>query len=247
VVKYKSKYNYSNMGNTLATLSAAAVLSVGNAQAEGFKSPDFSGLMESHNPAVEQVISNTQARMAPLAENVLLAQASQETDGKIYIVYVIQVDGSKKEVRYTKDTTGIIIPPESWEEGKLLDGSPASSNPKLNIGKNRSILAKYDKDTQILASINMEWVINEADGYIKKFIALSKEWKIITQEDLFNALYGIYVFKRLWWDENSNQLKGVITVAQVKMKMTEQQISLIREQAEKKAKVVLPVITRAVG
>lgn len=234
------------MGNHLATLSAAAVLSVGGAQAEGFKSPDFSGLMESHNPAVEQIIHDTQARMAPLAETVLLAQANQETDGKIYTVYVIQVDGSKKEVRYTKKANGRIIPPET-NDGKLLDGSPATDNPKLNIGKNISILAKYDKDTQILASIDVEWVFNEANGYVKKFIALAKEWKNITQEDLFNALYGIYITRRLWWDEENYQLNWAITVARVKMKMSEQQISVIREQAEKKAKTVLPVITRAVG
>lgn len=146
------------MGNTLATLSVAAALSVGNTQAEGFKSPDFSGLIESGNPAVTQVVHDTQARIAPLTQetSVLIAQASQETDGKIYTVYVIQVDGSKKEVKYTKDATGIIIPPEGREDGKLLDGSPATSNPKLNRAKNRSILAKYDKDTQILANIDVE-------------------------------------------------------------------------------------------
>jgi len=237
------------MGNSLATLSLAAALSVGNVQATWDKTPDFSALMESGNPKVGQVIHDTQARIAPLAQEteVLVAQASQETDGKIYTAYVIQVDGSKKEVRYTKDSTGIIIPPEGREDGKLLDGSPATSNPKLNRAKNRSILAKYDKDTQILANIDVEWVFKEANGYIKNFIALAKEGKNITQEDLFNALYGIYITRRLWWDEENHQLNWAITVAKVKMKMSEQQISTIKEHAEKKAKAILPVITRAVG
>jgi hypothetical protein len=179
--------------------------------------------------------------------SVAFAQTAGETNGKIYTVYVIQVDGSKKEVKYTKDTIGIINPPESGEDGKLLDGSPATNNPKLNRGKNRSILAKYDKDTQTLANIDVEWVFKEANGYIKNFIVLAKEGKNITQEDLFNALYGIHITRRLWWDEENHQLNWAIAVARVIMRMSDKQISAIQEQAEKKAIEKLPVKTRAVG
>ena len=39
---------------------------------------------------------------AVYAQPVLLAQA-QETDGKIYVAEVIQVDGTRKMIKYTKN------------------------------------------------------------------------------------------------------------------------------------------------
>jgi hypothetical protein len=84
--------------------------------------------------------------------SVAFAQTAIETDGKIYTAEVVQVDGTKKKVAYQKDKEGVIIPPQVTE-GTLLDGTHATSNPKLNIGKNRSIIARYDKDSKTLLAM----------------------------------------------------------------------------------------------
>ena len=123
------------LSDKLATLALAGAIVTGAANASENR---FADVVAAGWPQIEAVIQNTAMNVHALAwENapILLAQVSQETNGKIYTVYLIQVDGTKKEVRYTKDTTGIINPPESGEDGKLLDGSPATSNPKLNRAK----------------------------------------------------------------------------------------------------------------
>ncbi len=250
VVKYRCKYNYSSMGNSLAPLALAAALSVGNTQAEGLKSPDFSGLIESGNPAVTQVVHDTQARIAPLAEetNMLVAQASQETDGKIYTVYVIQVDGSKKEVKYTKDTTGIINPPESGEDGKLLDGSPATSNPKLNRWKNRSILAKYDKESQIMyALVDKSDIIWKAKETIKFIISTTKDWKTITKDQLADWYYSAFILFNIWGDKDNWMLTWLNSIAKVKLWLSNDEIDQIRTIQERKAMETWRLTTWALG
>jgi hypothetical protein len=57
--------------------------------------------------------------------SVAFAQASQETDGKIYTAEVMQVDGTKTKIAYQKDKEGVIMP-YSVSTGKLVDGSPAT-------------------------------------------------------------------------------------------------------------------------
>ncbi len=122
------------------------------------------------------------------AQSTLLAQASTETDGKTYQAEVIQVDGTKKKVSYQKYKDGVIIPPET-NDWKLVDGSPATSNQKLNIGKNRSILARHDKDSQILlALVDKKDILGKSLKDMWILIKKVQDNESILKDDVFNAM-----------------------------------------------------------
>ena len=84
---------------------------------------------------------------------VLVAQAAPpESDGKEYFADVVQVDGTKKRIKYYRDREGSIIPPPVVD-GKLVDGSPAPENPVKARVAQRKVLVPYDKDSQIAIAL----------------------------------------------------------------------------------------------
>lgn len=124
---------------------------------------------------------------------ILLAQAATETDGNTYIAEVIQVDGSKKTVKYFRNTDGIIIPPPivDW---KLVDGSDAPNDAMRAKMAQKKILAKYDRG--ILLALAMVWpkdLISDAFKDIGVVSDLAKQWKSASKEQIQKSLFGQYI------------------------------------------------------
>lgn len=101
--------------------------------------------------------ATAQTPQATLAEAIACVprqyvEKSAQGETTYYVVCIKQLDGTRKEVRYTKGEGGWIIPPDS-NATMLLDGSPLTGNPKLDKAKNISIIGKYDKDKQIVLAM----------------------------------------------------------------------------------------------
>ena len=233
------------MGNSLATLSLAAALSVGNVQATWDKTPDFSALMESGNPRVGQVIHDTQARITPLAQEtgVLVAQANIE-DGRTWPYYTMvpQKNGWVKKIEYYKNKRGLIIPPPV-ENGKLVDGSDAPVDPIGAKAEQRTILSQYD--SIILAKTERRDILLNAGKKLEHYYSLAEQWRL-TKDQLFDAFYETYLLTI--WDDNPSEkgiewsrkiISGIETYGKIKLKMQVSEISSIKQNAEIKTKELL--------
>lgn len=177
------------MGKWLAALALTTALATGNVQAEGNKTPDFSGLVESGNPAVAKVIGDTQAKIAPLTAETKIILAEAETDGKVYTAEVVQIDGTKKVVKYYRDKDGAIIPPPVID-GKLVDGSDAPAHPLRAKNAQVKILAKYDKI--ILARSEKKDLISKANSELDDLTTLAEQSKL-DKNGLYNSFSATYI------------------------------------------------------
>ncbi|MDD2693678.1 MAG: hypothetical protein PHY14_01990 [Candidatus Gracilibacteria bacterium] len=231
----------------LAGVLATTVALAGNPQAQ--EAADFSALAESGYPGVSEVISNTQSRMIPLAEEtkpILLAQANVETDGKVYVAYVIQQDGSKKEVKYTKSAQGIIQPPIT-NNGKLVDGSSSTGDEGKDRRMNRSILVKYDKDSQVLlALVDKNDIIRKTQRDLETLVKLVESGKEITREQLFKGFIAAYIYVNAGKDAKG-MIQGMETIAKIKLKMSDKEISDLKKDASKQATDMWIGATGALG
>ena len=177
---------------------------------------------------------------------VILAQANtQETDGKIYTAEVIQIDGSKKVVTYFRDIRWAIIAP-LVTDGKLVDGSEAPSSPVEARVAQKKILVKYDKNAQImLALVSKDNIIGKADDDLSKLLKLANTNQVITTWDIHTAFYSIYVLQN-GWVKFTESMKWVETIARLKVKLSDSEISSMKQDAESKAKNIWKSTTGAI-
>lgn len=164
---------------------------------------------------------------------ILLAQAATETDGKVYVAEVIQVDGTKKTIKYFRDAEWAIIPPPIVG-GKLVDGNIAPDHPLRAKNAQVKILAKYDKI--VLAKTEKNDLIRKADKDLKDIVAITKKWDTLTREQLFNWFFSIHLI-RLWLEHEGvkDLISWLESIAKIKMKMNESEIAQIKRDAESRA------------
>lgn len=178
------------------------------------------------------------------SQPIVLAQ-SAETDGKVYIVAVLQIDGTKKKVEYTKKK-GIIQPP-AVTNGKLVDGSKATGDAIEDRATNRSILARYDKDHQIvLAMIDKGDILGKADQDMQLVITKVKSNDTsLSKTDLFNWFVGAYVANISGADMNK-AINGLEAVGKIKLKLSPSELNTLKSQARKQAEENWKSVTGAV-
>lgn len=138
-----------------------------------------------------------------------------------------------KEIKFYRDKDGAIIPPDVID-GKLLDGSDAPTHPLRAKNAQVKILAKYDP--LILVKTEKNDILQKADQDLKEIVVLTKRWDILTQEQLSNWFFSVYIIK-LWLDHQgvNELLSWLETIAKVKMKMSDSEIVRIKREAELKA------------
>lgn len=180
----------------------------------------------------------------------LIAQASTETDGKVYTAEVIQIDGTKKTVKYFRDARwGIMAPPVI--DGKLVDGNNAPDNAIEARVAQKKILVKYDRGAQImLASVSKEDLFWVADKTLKEILALTEQWKIITKEQLASWFYSVYILTISVWDSNwkwKTIISWLESIARIKLRMKDSEISQIKWESELKAKNIWKSVTGALA
>lgn len=174
-----------------------------------------------------------------LLPTVVFAQASQETDGKIHIAEVVQIDGTKKTVKYFRDKEWVIIPP-AVTDGKLVDGSDAPSDSMRAKIAQKKILVKYDKWAQLMiAAVSKGDIFKKADGSLKEILAITEQWKLITKEQLAEWFYSVYILTISVWDPNwrwQTIVSSLESIAKIKLKLSESEVSALKQEAEQKAK-----------
>ena len=197
--------------------------------------------------------TGAQERPTALASNetqpILLAQANVE-DGRTwpYPVMIPQVSGWTKMVEYYKNKRGLIIPPPI-ENGKLADGSNAPADPLEAKAEQRSIIAKYDKNAQLmLAAVSKEDILWKANNTLKEILNISEQGKLITKEQLLDWFYSAYIFNIWFWNWKADKaISWLESIAKIKMKMNESEITQIKRDAELKAKNIWKSVTGAVA
>lgn len=224
-----------DLKSSLATIATAAVLATWSAQAE--KASDFSDLINAGWAKVEAIQTNTRnanSRLVSDTQPILLAQAAVETDGNTYIAEVIQVDGTKKTVKYFRNTDGIIIPPPIVD-GKLVDGSSAPDDTMRAKMAQKKILAKYDKG--ILLALAMVWsqdLISDAFKNIDVVSNLIKQWKSVSKEQIQKSLFGQYILI-LSGSKIDEIMKTTEFIAVNQLKLSIPEFNQMKKEAEIKA------------
>lgn len=223
------------LSNAFATLATAAVLATGTANATD--NHKFSDVVAAGWPQVEAVVANTAHSVHILARDTqptLLAQASQETDGKTYTAEVVQVDGTKKTVQYFRDKEWAIIPP-SVTDGKLVDGSNAPDHPLRAKSAQVKILAKYDRWS--LLALAMVWsqdIITDARKDINVIMRLMEQWKQVSLEQIQKSLFGIYILK-LSWSDITERMKTMELITVNQLRINQSELSKMKQEAESRA------------
>lgn len=166
-----------------------------------------------------------------------------------YVVCIKQLDGTRKEVRYTKGEGGWIIPPDS-NATMLLDGSPLTGNPKLDKARNISIIGKYDKDKQIiLAMTDPGGIVRDAERKVSAITEKVRANTAITQQEFFEAYYGVYIFSMGDFnDEKRTQTKNsldAITTMAKKFKFSAEEIENMKQKAKEEAQRRWREVTRS--
>ena len=172
------------------------------------------------------------------ARPILLAQAAVETDGKVYYADVIQIDGTKKRIKYYRDPRWAIIAPPVDKDRKLVDGSVAPENPVAARVAQKKILVKYDKEAQLnLALVSKEDILRKASNTTGEILNILEQWKLITKEQLADWLYSAYIFNIAYWNGKADRaISSLESVAIIKMKLSEPEIAQIKRDAEVKAR-----------
>lgn len=238
-----------DLKSSLATAATAVVLATWSAQAE--KASDFSDLINAGWAKVEAIQTNTRnanSRLVNDTQPILLAQAATETDGNTYIAEVIQVDGSKKTIKYFRNTNGIIIPPPIID-GKLVDGSDAPDDVMRAKMAQKKILTKYDRGALLaLAMVQPNDIIADARKDIELVRSLAEQWKPISKEQIQKSLLGQYVLI-LSWSKIDEIMKTTELIAINQLRMSAIEFSQMKREAESKAIMIWKSITgtKAVG
>lgn len=229
-------------GSWIAALVTAAALSSWGAEATESQT-GLSDVVAAGWPAVEQVFTDTRR-----ATNWLIIAQAQETDGKVYVAEVIQVDGTKKRIQYTKNTRWAIIAPPVVD-GKLIDGSKAPDNAVDARIAQKDILVKYDKVAQImLASVSKEDIYWEADKTLKEILSIAEQWKSITKVQLSNWFYSAYIYNiSLWNWKWEGSIAWLESIAKIKMKMSDIEVNQMKQEARLKAINVWKSVTGAIS
>jgi hypothetical protein len=128
-----------------------------------------------------------------------------------------------------------VIMPYSVSTGKLVDGSPATWVESKDRRSNRSIIARYDKESKILLAVvdknNILWKAkNDIDTVIKK----ADEAEPISKQELLDGFMWTYVIM-LWWVDMGKSISGIETVGRVKLKLSPPEITSIKSEAQKRA------------
>jgi hypothetical protein len=246
---YLSLFCMAKFGSWIASIVTAAALSVWNAPAAQ-QETGFSDVVAAGWPSIERVFTDTRTATTGLIQDtqpILLAQA-QETDGKVYVAEVIQIDGTKKKVQYTKNVRWAIIAPPVVD-GKLVDGSKAPENTVEARIAQKDILVKYDRMAQImLASVSKEDIYWEADKTLKEILAIAEQWKSITKSQLSNWFYSAYIYNiSLWNWKWEGSIAWLESIAKIKMKMSDTEVNQMKQEARLKAINVWKSVTWALA
>lgn len=198
----------------------------------------------------DQVAATTQAatqRLMVAVDTTLIAQAAPpESDGKEYFADVLQVDGSKKRIKYYRYKNGSILPPPvvDW---KLVDGSPAPEDDVRARIAQRKVLVPYDKNAQIaLAVVGDRDLMKEAWIFIKTFWEKVESWGQVSKPEFEQFLFHTYIYIESWskWDWF---LKVADHIAIVKLKLTPVEYNTLKSDAQGKAKKIWKSTTGAVA
>jgi len=182
----------------------------------------------------------------PVQWPILIAQANVE-DGRRwpYTAFIPQVNSAGKvvEIKFYRDKNGLIIP-LPIENGKLVDGSDAPSDPLRAKIAQRKIIAQYDP--LILVKTEKTDLLLKASKDIKQLYILAEQGKL-TKEQLYESFYNAYLM-RLWLAEQATTeniegfkkiINGLESYWKIKLNLQPTEIQTIKQRAEVKAKEVL--------
>lgn len=175
-----------------------------------------------------------------LSSKLGFAQATQETDGKIYTAEVVQVDETKKTVKYFRDKEWVIIPP-AVTDGKLVDGSIAPDHPLRAKNAQVKILVTYDKI--IIVKTEKNDLLYSANKELWLITTLAEQWRL-TKEELFKWFYSNYLINVWIGSENTNKsiddnnkiIRGLEAYGKLALKLSSTEIELMKKLAGQKAK-----------
>lgn len=180
------------------------------------------------------------------AQSTLLAQAEIGQTWP-YTAEVIQVDGTRKVIKYFRDKNWLIIPP-LVENGKLINGENAPTDPLRAKIAQRKILTQYDK--LILVMADKKDLVVKASGEIGYFTTLAEQSRL-DKNGLYQWFSLTYLVK-LWLGNEATpkNIEWLNTILdwfgkywKVILKMSLQEIEQMRKKAEQDAQNKLDALT----